>query len=89
MIAARALEKSGVKLKGDLTIAAVVFETGAASVDEFQGSRYPGEGFGSRWLVDRGITADYALIGDTSEFGIITSECGYMQYALVAVSLCG
>jgi acetylornithine deacetylase/succinyl-diaminopimelate desuccinylase-like protein len=57
----------------------VAFETGAASVDEFEGIKYPGEGFGSKWLVDRGVTADYALIGETSEFGIVTSECGYVQ----------
>ncbi|MBI2184995.1 MAG: M20/M25/M40 family metallo-hydrolase [Thaumarchaeota archaeon] len=76
MIAARALLKAGVHLKGDVTIAAVASETGGASVDEFQGVDYPGEGFGSRWLIDRGIVADYALIGETSGFGIITAECG-------------
>lgn len=79
MIAARALKKAGVKLQGDLTIAAVAFETGEPSVDEFQGINYPGEGLGSRWLIDRGITADYTLIGETSDFGIVAAECGYTQ----------
>lgn len=76
MIAARALKKAGVRLKGDLTVAAVAFETGEPSVDEFQGINYPGEGFGSRWMIDRGVVADYGLIGETSGFGIIAAECG-------------
>ena len=76
MLAARAIKKAGIQLKGDLAIAGVTFETGKPSVDEFQGINYPGNGFGSRWLVDRGVSADYALVGETSGFGIVRAECG-------------
>lgn len=76
MIAARAIKKAGIRLKGDLTITGVAFETGSPSVDEFQGINYPGEGFGTKWLVDRGVTADYALVGETSGFGVVRAECG-------------
>ncbi|MGH7826612.1 MAG: M20 family metallopeptidase [Candidatus Binatia bacterium] len=76
MIAASAIKKTGVRLKGDLTITGVAFETGTPSVDEFQGVNFPGEGFGTKWLVDRGVTADYALVGETSGFGIVQAECG-------------
>lgn len=76
MVAASALKKTGVRLKGDLTIAGVAFETGAPSVDKLQGINFPGEGFGTKWLVDRGVTADYALVGETSGFGIVQAECG-------------
>lgn len=76
MIAARAIKRAGFRLKGDLTITGVAFETGAPSVDEHQGINYPGEGFGTKWLVDRGVTADYALVGETSGFGIVKAECG-------------
>jgi acetylornithine deacetylase/succinyl-diaminopimelate desuccinylase-like protein len=76
MIALAAIRKAGIKLKGDLTITAVAFETGSPSVDEFQGVNFPGEGFGTKWLVDRGVTADYALVGETSGFGIVQAECG-------------
>lgn len=76
MIAARAIKKSGIRLKGDLTITAVAFETGSPSVDELQGVNHPGEGFGTKWVVDRGVTADYALVGETSGFGIVRAECG-------------
>jgi acetylornithine deacetylase/succinyl-diaminopimelate desuccinylase-like protein len=76
MIAGRAIKKAGVRLKGDLTITGVAFETGNPSVDETQGINYPGEGFGTKWLVDRGVTADYALVGETSGFGVVKAECG-------------
>lgn len=76
MIAVRAIKKAGLRLKGDLTITGVAFETGSPSVDEFQGVNFPGEGFGTKWLVDRGVTADYALVGETSGFGVVKAECG-------------
>ena len=76
MIAARAILKAGLRLKGDLLVTAVAFETGAPSVGDRQGINYPGEGFGSWWLFNRGVTADYALVGETSGFGLITAECG-------------
>lgn len=76
MIAARALRKAGAALGGDLYVTGVAFETGEPSVDHTQGVNFPGEGFGAKWLIDRGVTADYCLVGETSGFGIITGECG-------------
>jgi len=76
MIAVRAIRRMGIRLHGDLYIAGVAFETGRPSVGDLQGIDCPGEGFGSRWLVERGITADFALVGETSGFGIIRAECG-------------
>ena len=76
LVAARAIRKAQIRLKGDLTVTGVAFETGFPSVDERQGINFPGEGFGTKWLVDRGVTADYALVGETSGFGIIRAECG-------------
>lgn len=80
MIAMRAIKQSGIRLKGDLTLTAVAFETGAPSVDEQQGIVFPGEGFGTKWVVDRGVVADYALVGETSGFGIVQAECGAGWY---------
>ena len=76
MLAARALVREQVRLRGDLIVAGVAFETGAPSVGASQGIDFPGEGFGTWWLINRGITADYALIGETSGFGLVTAECG-------------
>lgn len=76
MVAARAIKKAGVQLQGPLTITGVAFETGEPSVDETQGIHFPGEGFGAKWLIDRGVTADFCLVGETSGFGIVRAECG-------------
>jgi len=76
MLAMRAIKKAGIELRGDLTLTAVAFETGNPSVDQFQGIQFPGEGFGTKWAVDRGVVADYALVGETSGFGIVQAECG-------------
>jgi acetylornithine deacetylase/succinyl-diaminopimelate desuccinylase-like protein len=77
MIAARALVKAGIRLRGDLIVAGVAHETGpAAPPEQERGISAPGEGFGSWWLVNRGVTADYALVGETSSFGLVTTETG-------------
>jgi acetylornithine deacetylase/succinyl-diaminopimelate desuccinylase-like protein len=80
MIAMRALKTSGIRLKGDLTLTAVAFETGNPSIGGHQGVNFPGEGFGTKWAVDRGAVADYALVGETSGFGIVQAECGAAWY---------
>src|SRR5688572_19277533 len=80
MIAMRAIKTSGIRLKGDLTLTAVAFETGNPSIGGHQGVNFPGEGFGTKWAVDRGAVADYALVGETSGFGIVQAECGAGWY---------
>jgi acetylornithine deacetylase/succinyl-diaminopimelate desuccinylase-like protein len=76
LFAVSAIKNAGIRLKGDLMITGVAFETGSPSVDNHQGINFPGEGFGTKWLVDRGVVADYALVAETSGFGIIRAECG-------------
>src|SRR5713226_9668767 len=41
-----------------------------------QYAQLPRKGFGTKWAVDRGVTADYALVGETSGFGLVKAECG-------------
>ena len=76
MIAAKAIKDSGVRLKGDLLLTTVVGEIGMAPVDEFQGTQYLGKGLGSRHLVNHGVVADYALVAETTDFGITWAEAG-------------
>jgi acetylornithine deacetylase/succinyl-diaminopimelate desuccinylase-like protein len=82
MMAVQALLAADVRLAGDLYIAGVAFETGWPSVGASQGINFPGEGFGTWWLFNRGVTADYALVGETSGFGLITAECGELGLEL-------
>jgi acetylornithine deacetylase/succinyl-diaminopimelate desuccinylase-like protein len=67
-IAAKALKDAGTPLGGDVFLTFVAGEIGQSPMDEFQGSRYDGTGYGARELVDAGVRADYALVAETTGF---------------------
>ena len=75
IIAAKAIKESGVKLKGDIILSAVVGEVSWAPIDEFQESRLLGQGTGSRHLIEHGVWGDYALVAETTHFGLTWAEC--------------
>ena len=76
LIAAKALKNSGVKLKGDVVLTAVVGEIGLAPIEEYQGPRYVGKGIGTEYAVKYGPAVDYAVVSETTDFGITWAECG-------------
>ena len=76
LIAAKALKNSGFPLQGDVILTTVVGEIGTAPIDEFQGPRYAGKGYGTRHAVDHGIIADFALVAETTDFGVTWVEAG-------------
>jgi acetylornithine deacetylase/succinyl-diaminopimelate desuccinylase-like protein len=76
LIAGRALLQSQAPLRGDVILTSVAGETGQSPVDEYQGLRYEGKGFGSSYLVDHGIRAGYALVAETSGFAPCWHACG-------------
>ncbi|MBI4482434.1 MAG: M20/M25/M40 family metallo-hydrolase [Acidobacteria bacterium] len=76
MVTLAALRESGLKLKGDLLFTAVAGETGSAPVDEYEGSTYEGKGFGTRFALDHGLRGDFALVAETTDYGIAWVECG-------------
>lgn len=76
MIAGRAIQQSGARLKGDLLLKSAAGETGASPVDEYQGMRYESKGLGTSWLVDHGYRADYAVIAETTDFSASWVQCG-------------
>jgi acetylornithine deacetylase/succinyl-diaminopimelate desuccinylase-like protein len=82
MIVGRAIAESGVQLKGDLLLKSAPGETGAAPVDEYQGERYVGKGFGTTHLVDRGYVADYAIISETTDFAASWVQTGAAYYKI-------
>lgn len=67
-IAAKALRETATPLAGDLLLTFVSGEIGQAPVDELQGPRYDGTGYGARELVEAGVRADYALVAETTGF---------------------
>ncbi len=83
MITLKALRASGVRLRGDVIFTAVAGETGSAPVDEYLGTNYDGKGFGSRFLVSHGVRSDYALIAETTDFGLSWIACGACYFKVV------
>ena len=68
--AVRALQDAGVRLKGDVLIAAVVGEIEKTQWgDEFRGKEYRGYAAGSRYLVTHGGVADMCILGEPTEGG--------------------
>ena len=77
MIVMRAIVRAGLRLGETLYVTGVAQETGAPPEhgDETEGWSGIGprmsqvrEGHGARWLVEHGIVADYALVGETTDF---------------------
>jgi acetylornithine deacetylase/succinyl-diaminopimelate desuccinylase-like protein len=76
LMAAKAIRESGVALKGDLTLMAVVGEIGLEPVDEFQPPEYVAKEAGTRYAVTHGAVGDYALVAEGTDFGLIWVEAG-------------
>ena len=89
MLAARAIKKAGLQLKGDLYVTGVAQETSApVNVGLGKMEHWSGvgpkvsqvrEGHGSRWLIEHGVVADYALVGEVSDFAVTVAEAGYLR----------
>ena len=75
--AVRALADAGVRLRGDLMIAAVVGEIEKTQWgDEFRGSAFRGYGAGSRYLPVHGGVADMCILGEPTEHRIVLGHYG-------------
>lgn len=76
LIAAKAIRESGVSMKGDLILTAVVGEIGLEPVDEFQPPEYLAKEAGTRYAVTHGAVGDYALVAEGTDFGLVWVEAG-------------
>jgi len=79
MMAGNALKKSGVKLKGDVILAAVVGEISRTPIGPWQTKEYRGEGVGTRHLLTHGMHSDYAVVADGSDMNIVWTQTGVVQ----------
>jgi acetylornithine deacetylase/succinyl-diaminopimelate desuccinylase-like protein len=79
MIAGKALKKSGIKLKGDVFLAAVVGEISRTPIGPWQTKEYRGEGAGTRHLLTHGMHTDYAVVADGSDLNIVWTQTGVVQ----------
>jgi acetylornithine deacetylase/succinyl-diaminopimelate desuccinylase-like protein len=79
MMAGKALKKSGIKLKGDVILAAVVGEISRTPIGPWQSKEYRGEGAGTRHLLTHGMHSDYAVVADGSDLNIVWTQTGVVQ----------
>jgi acetylornithine deacetylase len=79
MLAGKALKTSGVKLKGDVILAAVVGEISRTPIGPWQTKEYRGEGAGTRHLLTHGMHSDYAVVADGSDMNIVWTQNGVVQ----------
>jgi acetylornithine deacetylase/succinyl-diaminopimelate desuccinylase-like protein len=76
MVACKALREAGVPLRGDVVMTMVVGEIGVEPVDEFQPPEYLAKEAGARYIVNRGVTADYAVVAEGTDFSLCWVEAG-------------
>lgn len=75
--AVKALQRAGVKLDGDVLIAAVVGEIEKTQwSDEFVGKEYRGYGAGTHYMVNHGVLPDMCILGEPTDMQIVLSHYG-------------
>lgn len=74
--AVRSLQEDGVRLKGDVLIAAVCGEIEKTQQGEAQGAEYRGYAAGTRYLVSHGGVADMCLLGEPTEGKVVLGHFG-------------
>jgi acetylornithine deacetylase len=76
--AVKALQRAGVKLKGDVIIAAVAGEIEKTQWGDFKGKEYRGYGFGTHYLVNHGILPDMCILGEPTDMHVVLEHFGSM-----------
>ena len=74
--AVRALQDDGVRLRGDVLIAAVCGEIEKTQQGDEQGAQYRGYAAGTRYLVSHGGVADMCLLGEPTEGKVVLGHFG-------------
>jgi acetylornithine deacetylase/succinyl-diaminopimelate desuccinylase-like protein len=74
--AVRALLDAGVRLRGDVLLAAVCGEIEKTQYAEAQGAEYRGYAAGTRYLVTHGGVADMCLLGEPTEGKVVLGHFG-------------
>jgi len=80
--AVRSLRESGVRLRGDVLIAAVAGEIEKTQQGDAQGAEYRGYAAGSRYLVTHGGAADVCIIGEPTENKLVLAHFGSLWLRL-------
>jgi Acetylornithine deacetylase/Succinyl-diaminopimelate desuccinylase and related deacylases len=80
--AVRSLLDDGVRLRGDVMIAAVAGEIEKTQQGDAQGAEYRGYAAGSRYLVGHGGAADMCILGEPTENKLVLAHFGSLWLRL-------
>jgi acetylornithine deacetylase len=80
--AVRALQDAGVRLRGDVLIAAVAGEIEKTQHGDAQGAEYRGYAAGTRYLVSHGGVADACILGEPTENKLVLAHFGTLWLRL-------
>ncbi len=80
--AVRSLIEDGMRLKGDVLIAAVAGEIEKTQQGDAQGAEYRGYAAGSRYLVGHGGAADVCILGEPTENKLVLAHFGSLWLRL-------
>ena len=80
--AVRALQDAGVRLRGDVLVAAVAGEIEKTQHGDAQGAEYRGYAAGSRYLVTHGGVADMCILGEPTENKLVLAHFGSLWLRL-------
>ncbi len=80
--AVRSLQEAGVRLQGDVMLAAVCGEIEKTQYGEAVGGQYRGYAAGSRYLVSHGGVADMCLLGEPTEGKVVLGHYGALWLRL-------
>jgi acetylornithine deacetylase/succinyl-diaminopimelate desuccinylase-like protein len=80
--ALRALADAGVRLRGDVLIAAVCGEIEKSQFGDAQGAQYRGYAAGSSYLVRHGGVADMCILGEPTEGKVVLGHFGSLWVRL-------
>jgi acetylornithine deacetylase/succinyl-diaminopimelate desuccinylase-like protein len=80
--AVRVLQDAGVRLRGDVLIAAVAGEIEKTQQGDAQGAEFRGYAAGSRYLVTHGGVADMCILGEPTENKLVLAHFGSLWLRL-------
>ncbi len=74
--AVKALQRAGVKLNGDVILAAVAGEIEKTQWREFRGREFRGYGVGTHYLVNHGVLPDMCILGEPTDMQVVLEHYG-------------
>ena len=86
--AVKALQRAGVRVAGDVIIAAVAGEIEKTQwSDEFVGKEYRGYGVGTHYLVNHGILPDMCILGEPTDMQLVLGHYGSLWVRISTTGL--